>query len=193
MSSNDAFVPKDLVERNMSAAGSTAKIMLYPVTQRNWPEAEKAHSIHSASSILIQQTSMTNEEKLRNLGVCTNSQSTVMAIMGSFKRKFGRSQFDFTNLTILGFYDNNGALIANCSTDADSSILKPVQDGIVADCRPANVKFVKVRNECDYSGQITVAHQRVRILPAKYYVELYQSTKSVTGGSGQVCQVTTWH
>ena len=135
---------------------------------------------------------MTNDERLGNLAVSTNSQSTVMTIMGTFTRQYDQTQFDFSTLTIIGWYDNNGVAITNWSTAANISILKTVQDGIVADCRPPHVKFVKVRNECNFSGQVTIHNQQVTILPSEYFMGLYQSTKPVTGGGGQICQVTTW-
>ena len=56
--------------------------------------------------------------------------------------RFQDNWYNWTNLTIVSFHDSSGERINDAAITADPAILKPVQDGDPADCRPADVRFV---------------------------------------------------
>mmetsp|Transcript_28887 Transcript_28887/g.61845 ORF Transcript_28887/g.61845 Transcript_28887/m.61845 type:complete len:119 (-) Transcript_28887:60-416(-) len=51
--------------------------------------------------------------------------------------------FNTNQLQILSFRNSQG-IVLNCATTADPQVLKPVTDGPVANCCPADVAFVQV-------------------------------------------------
>ena len=76
-------------------------------------------------------------------------------------------------------------------------VLKPFQDGPVADCRPADVHFVRVRLAIDYTGLLPataagVAHPPC-FLRSEFYFELPQTTDQVLDGNNNPHQLTKWH
>jgi hypothetical protein len=71
--------------------------------------------------------------------------TTAESILADWERRLNRHWADFAYLTILSWHSPAGASIDDTATAADASVLKPVQDGAVADCRSAGVKFVRVQ------------------------------------------------
>ena len=66
----------------------------------------------------------------------------------------------------------------NTATAADSSILLPVQNGVLADCRQQDVRFVRVQVSVDYSYSIPgVSPSRL-----DFYIELPQESRAMTNG-----------
>ena len=54
------------------------------------------------------------------------------------------------NLSIVGFHNSTGAVMNNATTATDSKVVLSVIAGAVADCRPANVRFVRLQLELDF-------------------------------------------
>ena len=66
----------------------------------------------------------------------------------------------------------------NTATAADASILLPVQNGVLADCRQQDVQFVRVQVSIDYSYSIP----GVSPLRLDFYIELPQESCAMTNG-----------
>ena len=56
-----------------------------------------------------------------------------------FYNHFEDHWLDMANLQILSFHNTAGGAVAGATVPADPSILKPVQNCVIADCRPADV------------------------------------------------------
>eukprot|EP00956_Cyclotella_meneghiniana_P025135 scaffold51757_cov42-Cyclotella_meneghiniana.AAC.8 len=66
--------------------------------------------------------------------------------------------------------------MATAATPADASILEPVANGPVGDCRPADVRFVRVQLNLDFRDLCTAAAATDNTtLRASYYIEVPQS------------------
>jgi hypothetical protein len=103
--------------------------------------------------------------------------------IAGFLRHFQDHWRDFRNLTILSWHDSTGAIMVNTTTAADSSILLPVQSGVLAACRQQDVRFVRVQVSIDYSYSIP----GVSLLRLDFYIELPQeSCVMINGGEWHI-------
>jgi hypothetical protein len=84
-------------------------------------------------------------------------------------------------------------MITNTTHATNSSVLLPVQDGPVNDCRKLGVKFVRVQLRLDFSSlAIASVTTHSCILLEEYYIELPQTTKAMNTGTNQAYNLTTW-
>ena len=70
----------------------------------------------------------------------------------------------------------------------------PVQDGNIADCRAAGVKFVRVQLELDFAD-LTIAAATPApnvVLRGEYYIQLPQSSQNLANGAGAAYTLTSW-
>ena len=66
----------------------------------------------------------------------------------------------------------------NTATAADSAILLPVQNGVLANCRQQDVRFVRVQVSVDYSYR----SPGVTPLRLDFYIELPQESRAMING-----------
>ena len=104
-------------------------------------DKEKGHSLNMITAALWNAQTMPIKAKLEGLGTLSSQSTLVDHTMRDFLQFFEENIFDLAsaNHTLLGFLDNTGARMANATTAADPHILKPVQNGVIAYCRPPNV------------------------------------------------------
>jgi len=92
---------------------------------------------------------------------------------------------NFSNLSILSFHKSNGDWIDTTTTAGDTAILLPVIDGIYANCRQQDVRFVRVQCTLDLAALTTVNPYPVATtLRVTYYIELPQTSRAMTNGTG---------
>jgi hypothetical protein len=108
--------------------------------------------------------------------------------IAGFLRHFNDHWRYFRNLTILIWHNSTGAIMNNTATAADSLILLPVQNGVLADCWQQDVRFVRVQVSVDYSYSIP----GVSPLRLDFYIELPQESRAMTNGGGQAYNLTTY-
>ncbi len=101
--------------------------------------------------------------------------------------------FNFRHLKILSFHDTKVDMMTNTTNPTDPTRLFSVQDGNVNDCHKQGVKFVCLQLCLDFSSlAIASVMTNYCILLEEYYIELPQSTKSMSTGGNQDCNLTTW-
>ena len=98
--------------------------------------------------------------------------------IAGFLRHFNDHWHNFQNLTILSWHNSAGTILTTTTTAANSSILLPMQNGLLADFRQQGVRFVRVQVSVDYSYSIP----GVSPLRLEFYIKLPQSTNAMTNG-----------
>jgi len=91
------------------------------------------------------------------------------------------------------FHNSNGDVINDTTIAADPTILKPIQDGVLANCRSSDVRFVRLQISLDFADLVTLDPPGNTILRESYYVELPQTTQAMVNGAGAAYNLTTWH
>jgi len=93
-------------------------------------------------------------------------------------------------LEILSFCNSNGVVI-DASIPGDIQVLRPIQDGPVAQCRPSNVAYAEVRHIIHFD--ILEPNEPISPLALVFYIKLPQSTTVRVNGQGNNYQLTTFH
>jgi hypothetical protein len=76
-------------------------------------------------------------------------------------------------------------LIIDSITAGDASILLPVQDGVLANCQRAKIKFARVQLNLNFIMLVTLRPPGNTILQTKYYIKLPQASCDLTNGNNQ--------
>ena len=142
---------------------------------------------HSNHSLWIHVSFLTPSAQL-------NCSSIVDGQIFDWKDFFEQHWCDFQHLIIQSYHNSAGVVIANTTNPLHPSILLPVQDGVYADCRKADVRFVRVSSVINFAP-LAIGHlvPGPTILRSQYYIELPQTTRVLTNGVGVAYNLTTWH
>jgi hypothetical protein len=122
---------------------------VYPRVQPLWPIEERAYAYHVTKTAL-QSLHLPTDVYLDNLGMYLDSQTTVAGLKCDFLEYFEDHWLDMGNLTILSFHTSAGAVL-DASIPGDINVLRPVQNGAVANCCPADVRYVRLECVLDYA------------------------------------------
>ena len=117
---------------------------------------------------------------------------TAESSLADWERKLRNNWANFSNLTILSWHGGNGTIIQNTVTAADASILLPVQNGAVTDCRAPGVKFVRVQLALNYADLNRIDPPPNTTLRGEYYIQLPQDSTDLTNGVGNPYRLTTF-
>jgi hypothetical protein len=147
-----AFVPKDTV--NVVIGKQSANI--YPKIEPMWNVEERAYAFHVASTAL-KNLHLTAYVYVDAMGVFLDSQTVVASLKADFYNHFEDHWLDFAHLQILSFHNTAGGSVAGATIPADTSVLKPVQNGVIADCHPADVHYVRVQLTLNFTDLATGA------------------------------------
>jgi hypothetical protein len=190
------FTPKPPVSVNVGRVPTD----LYPRIDLDMPIWERAHAFQ------VNKTAITNvdvdvQTQLDALGAQLNLSSIVDGSRASFMNYYQSNWMNFANLRVQSFHDSAGVIIPPgtcCLPAPNDTTLKPVQDGPVNACRPADVKFVRVSLQLDFAHLITAPvapgdPAPVTVLRAEFYMELPQTTVQVNNNNGVPRALTTWH
>jgi hypothetical protein len=126
---------------------------------------------------------------LTALGHQIGQETSVQGEISDFLHRFETTWSDFSQLSILSFHDSVGDVIDNTTTAADDSVLLPIQNGAVLQCRSPDIRFVYVRADIDYSDKIDSGVSTFR---TEYFIELPHDTNNMTNGAGNAYTLTTF-
>jgi hypothetical protein len=166
-------------------------VKLYPVVNWTMKPPERAHAFQINKTALA-APGIDRRVMLDTLGAQLNLSAIVDGVLGDWTHHFQCAWCNFNNLTILLFHNNAGAQVNNTTTAADSAILLPVIDGPVTDCRKRNIRFVRVQLNLDFASLVTLDPPGVTFVRVKFYIELPQSSRDLTNGSGTAYRLTTF-
>ena len=105
---------------------SGISVSLYLTPDALMLAAERAHGFHVTKNNLL-AANLAPRQVLTALGQHTGQVTVVDREISGFLRHFHDHWRDFWNLTILSWHNSTGAIMANTTTAADSSILLPVK------------------------------------------------------------------
>lgn len=183
-----SFVPRDLV----AVTVGRHSLNLYPCIDATMPVYERAHAFQVNKTAIMDAVADLNI-KINALGVQLNASTSVDGLRAEWKHFFETRWMDLQSLEILSFHDSTGAIIAGATLPNNPSILKDVVNGPVADCRPADVRFVRVKLILDLLRNPLPAGGIQPVLKADYYIELPQTSVAVLNGNNQARNLVTWH
>jgi len=132
--------------------------------------AERAHGFHVCRSNLT-AAPLSPHQILNAMGQQTGQSAVVEGSVAGLLRHFQDHWTNFRNLTIVSWHDSPGTIINNTTVAGDPSILLPIQNGALANCRQPVVKFVRVKVAVDYSYTL----RGVSPICLDFYVELPQT------------------
>ena len=174
MSSYDLqFIHRPLVQVKIGGIS----VSLYPTPDALMSAAERGHGFHVTKNNLL-AANLALHQVLNALGQQTSQGTVVDGEIAGFLRHFNDHWRDLQNLTILSWHNSTGAIMNNTATAADSSILLPVQNGVLADFWQQDVQFFRVKVSVDYSYSIPSFSP----LCLDFYIELPQESRAMTNG-----------
>ena len=130
------FTPRSLV----AVCIGSYTVNLYLVVDETMEVHERAHVFHVNKAALASQTIPTRLQ-FDALGNQLNLAATMDGAIHDWIRDYQDSWNDFESLKVLSFHNVKGDIITNTTAIADATILLPVQDGNIADCRNQHVKI----------------------------------------------------
>ena len=184
----ETFVPR----KNISRSVGREVASVYPQVEPHWSNHERAHAYHTSRAGL-RLLNLDPNLYLDTLADLMNCSMIVDGEKHDFIQLFKSGGWlDWRYLTIMSFHNDAGFVMNNATTAGDVNVLKPVADGPIPQCRPANVKYVRVKLSLDYAAMITT-QQRSTVLHAEYYIELPQTSRQVLDGLNQPRTLVTFH
>jgi hypothetical protein len=135
------FTPQNSVVVNVGRVPTN----LYPRVDMDMPIWECAHAFH-VNKTAIMNVDVDIQTQLDAFGSQLNLSAIVDGCKADFTNFYGSKWMDSAHLTIQSFHNSAGDIIAQgtCCVVGDPSILKLVQNGNIANCRPPDIKFVQV-------------------------------------------------
>ena len=181
------FLPKpDVIVRV-----AKSDISLYPVLELDALPAERAYAF-TINKNAIETVSADARLKLDVLGTQLNQAAFIDGAKQQLLSHWRSSWIDMGFLSIVSFHDSTGAVMLNACTAADPKILLPCAAGIIANCRPPDVRFVRLQLELDFAPVCPGATGNT-ILRAMYYLELPQTSVDLANGAGVIRSLVTFH
>jgi hypothetical protein len=177
--------PFTLKKQEIVSIGRTS-VSLYPKIDGSWPDAEKA-MVYQQIKAALATADLDQHVQIRTLADRIDLMTTAESILADWERRLNCHWADFSHLSILSWHNAMGTPINDTVTDADASVLKPVQNSTAADCCSAGVKFVRVQLELDQ-----IDARPALILRGEYYIQLPQGTVDLTNAAGNARGLTTF-
>jgi hypothetical protein len=122
-----------------------------------------------------------------------NCNATADGLMYDWKSVLDEGWYNPALLQILSFHNSAGLEIINTTTNTDASILLPVVDGNLANCRKSDVCFVRVQITLDYATLFAAGHTGPTSIKSMYYIELLNTIAPMINGSGIIYNLSTYH
>ncbi len=127
------------------------------------------------------------------MGTQLNCSMTVDGLVHDWCGLFDSAWFNFNNLTIVLFHNLAGRGINNTSVAGNPTLLLPVVNGPVGNCRQQNICFVCVTCTINFTGLVAMDNYGPTMLRVGFYLKLPQTTFAMVNGNNQAYNLTTWH
>jgi hypothetical protein len=169
-------------------------VSLYCKVDKNMSDPKKALAFQHNRTALA-GADLNQRMQILTLANWLNLMLMAEASLAGWERKLSKNWANFCYLTILSWHDERGARINATTVAGDLSVLLPVQDGNVADCRSPDIKFVRVQLELDFADLTIAAATNPApnvVLWGEYYIQLPQSSCDLVNGAGGGYKLTSW-
>jgi hypothetical protein len=173
------------------AVGRTT-VNLYAIIDPGMHVEERAHA-YQINKTALASTLVDLHVQLDALGQQLNLAATVDGVRDDWLRFFHDSWCDFSRLAVLSFHNDAGDQIIDTTTAANTAILLPVVDGVIVNCRRLNIKFVRVQINFDFRSLVSIDPPGLTTLRVEYYVEIPQTSCTMTNGNGGAYNLVTYH
>ena len=174
----EAFTPKKTVTISVGRYHAQVYVKVTP----DMLDFERSFAFHQTVSAL-KLLPIDPQLFLDTLGNQLNVSMVVDGIKFDWLNYYRKNWYNMAHLTLLSFHNSAGTIMNNATTVGNAHILKPVQDGLLNDCRPPDVRFVRTKLSLDYRP-LMHEDQDNHTLEATFYVELPQSGAQVLDGNG---------
>jgi hypothetical protein len=114
---------------------------LYRKVDETMSDPEKALAFQHNRTALA-GADLDQRARILTLADRLNLMLTAEAGLADWERNLSKNWSNFQYLQILSWHDERGTRINTTTVPGDTSVLLPVQDGNIADCRAPGVKFV---------------------------------------------------
>jgi hypothetical protein len=182
------FAPRALVPVSIGHA----TVNLYPVIDPSMPVEERTYAFQVNKTALA-SAPVDLRVQLDALGQQLNLAATVDSVCDDWLRFFQDSWCDFSRLAILSFHNDTGGQIQDMTTAANTAILLPVINGNLANCRRANVKFVRVQITLDFRSLVSVEPPGITTLQVEYYIKLPLTSRAMVNGASAGYNLVMFH
>jgi hypothetical protein len=99
-----------------------------------------------------------------------NCNATADGLMYDWKSILDEGWYNPDLLQILSFHNSAGLEIVDTTTIAYASVLLPVVDDNLANCRKSDVRFVRVQITLDYAALFAAGHTGPTSIKSMYYM-----------------------
>jgi hypothetical protein len=183
-----SFIPRDLV-LVMVGRHSTN---VYPKVEAKMPVYKCAFAYQVAKSAL-ESLPINIRLIIKAMAMQLNCNATADGLMYNWKSVLEEGWYNPELLQILSFHNSAGNEVADMTTIADASILLPVVDVILANCRKPDVCFIRIQITLEYAALFAAGHTVPTSIKSMYYIELLITTIPLTNGAGGAYNLTTYH
>ena len=132
------FLPKDTTPLRCG----TETINVYPRLSVTAEDDKKSHAFHVTSAALDVATFIKHNARATFLSEHFGLSSEMILLNSEMLDKWNALWCHPKNHTLINYMSVLGVAIPNCFDDQEN--LKPVQDGVAADCRPNGIKYMTV-------------------------------------------------
>ena len=140
-----SFIPRDLVTVMVGRHSTTC----HPKVEAKIPVHERTFVYQVAKSAL-ESLPVVIRLIIEAMVMQLNCNATADGLIYNWKSVLDEGWYNPALLQILSFHNSAGSKILDTNTNADASVLLPVVDGALANCRKSDIRFVRVQITLDY-------------------------------------------
>ena len=182
------FVPEQLVPVSVGRY----QVNLYPKLHPTPSVVVRAHAYQICKSALG-ALNIDIRIIFDALGSQLNCMATIDGLIYDFTQVYEEGWFNPANLQILSFHDSAEAMINNTTIAGDPTVLLPVINGVVANCRQQDVRYVRVQLSLNFADLLGPRHVGATVLKSMYYIKLSQTLVNMTNSANVAYVLTTYH
>jgi hypothetical protein len=183
-----SFIPRDLVTVMVGRHSTTC----YPKVEAKIPVHERAFACQVAKSAL-ESLPVVIRLIIEAMVMQLNCNATADGLIYNWKSVLDEGWYNPALLQILSFHNSAGSKILDTTTNADASVLLPVVDGALANCRKSDIRFVRVQITLDYTALFAAGHTGPKSIKSMYYIELPNTSAPMVNGHGAAYNLSTYH
>jgi hypothetical protein len=182
------FIPEQLVPVSVRRY----QVNLYPKLHPTASVVVRAHAYQICKSVLG-ALNINICILFDALGLQLKCMATINGLVYNFTQVYEEGWFNPANLQVLSFHDSAGAIINNTTIAGNPTVLLPIINGLVANCRQQDVRYVRVQLSLNFDNLLSPRHVGATVLKLMYYIELPQTLVNMTNGANVAYVLTTYH